>query len=195
MVTTPPLLAFPVNGGVDLSVPEALAAQAFCLRPAISSDLPFLRDLYAGTRERELAQTGWPVAARRAFVDSQFALQHQHYVHHYPQADFLVLEQRGRAVGRYYLDRWVQPPGEDATGPSGYFLLVDITISPALRGRGIGTALIRHSQLQASAAGVGMQLHVYHHNPDARRLYQRLGFVIVADEGPCQRMHWPDDSA
>ncbi|MFO7650337.1 MAG: GNAT family N-acetyltransferase [bacterium] len=62
------------------------------------------------------------------------------------------------------------------TGMSGYVpenILVFVTVTPELRGRGIGRRLIDHSVQQCSGS---VKLHVEYDNP-ARRLYQRIGFT------------------
>ena len=46
------------------------------------------------------------------------------------------------------------------------------------------------SQAQAGVEGCGMHLHVATHNTDARRLYERLGFVVTATEKDYHRMRW-----
>jgi len=61
------------------------------------------------------------------------------------------------------------------TGMSGYVpenILVFVTVTPELRGRGIGRKLIDHSVQQCSGS---VKLHVEYDNP-ARRLYERIGF-------------------
>ncbi|RNF86563.1 GNAT family N-acetyltransferase [Montanilutibacter psychrotolerans] len=185
----PTSLAFPAHRDDGIATPASLTGRGIALRHAQSSDLPYLRELYASTREQELAQVAWPPQARQAFLDSQFALQHLHYVNHFPQAAFLVIEQHGDPVGRYYLQRGDasrahhdEVPGDD--------LLIDISLGPAVRGQGLATALIGDSQRQAARHGRGMQLHVQCDNTGAARLYQRLGFSVVADEGAYQRLRW-----
>jgi len=62
------------------------------------------------------------------------------------------------------------------TGMSGYVpenILVFVTVTPGLRGKGIGRLLIDHSVEQCSG---GVKLHVEYDNP-ARRLYERIGFT------------------
>lgn len=47
------------------------------------------------------------------------------------------------------------------------------------RGRGVGTALLRSAISWASSAGISrIELDVVENNPDAIRLYQRLGFSV-----------------
>jgi GNAT superfamily N-acetyltransferase len=62
------------------------------------------------------------------------------------------------------------------TGMSGYVpenILVFVTVTPDLRGKGVGRKLIDHSLVQCSG---GVKLHVEYDNP-ARRLYERIGFT------------------
>lgn len=173
-VATPSRLApFPPERPDRMTTPVLLAERGFSLRWLRDDDLPWLRDLYATTRAEEMAPVPWPQIAKRAFLDQQFGLQHQHYLAHYGDTDFLAIEQAGRGpVGRYYLQR-----AESAC------LVVDICLFPHLRGSGVGGALIRQSQIEAAALGRGMHLHVARTNPAARRLYERLGFVVTDDSG------------
>src|SRR3546814_6955453 len=79
-------------------------APSLCLRPATEADLPFLRELYAGTRTAELDAVPWPESMRAAFLGDQFALQHRHWLQCYPQAEYLIVERQGQQVGRCYVD-------------------------------------------------------------------------------------------
>jgi ribosomal protein S18 acetylase RimI-like enzyme len=171
---SPPRLApFPPPRPGGMRIPGPLALRGLSLRALHGGDLRWLRDLFATTRIEELAAVPWPDSARAAFIDQQFALQHGHFVRHYAAADFLAIALQGRGpVGRYYIQR---------EAPS--HLVVDICLLPGLRGAGVGSALLRHSQAEAAALGRGMQLHVARWNPAARRLYERLGFIVTDDSG------------
>ncbi|MEE7561037.1 GNAT family N-acetyltransferase, partial [Xanthomonas sp. Kuri4-2] len=149
------------------------------LRAAQDDDVPWLRALYASTRSAELAGVPWTDAAKRAFLDQQFALQHVHYLTHFPEADFLVLATPQAPVGRLYLDRRVSPHA-----------LVDISLMPDWRGQGLGTILVAHAQALAREAGCALALHVMHANPGAHRLYQRLGFVASGSSQTHLAMRW-----
>lgn len=176
----PPRLApFPAERPDRMQTPASLAGRGFSLRAVNDRDLPWLRDLYASTRAEEMAPVPWPEIAKRSFLDQQFALQHQHYLAHFGDTDFLAIERDGRPVGRYYLQR-VAPE----------HLIVDISLFPDQRGQGLGAALIGQSQTEAAALGRGMRLHVNLANPGARRLYERLGFVAGAMEGHHLPMRW-----
>lgn len=175
---------FPPGRGDRLATPGFLRARGIGLRPASDGDLPWLRALYATTRADELARVPWPEAAKRDFLDSQFALQHLHYLNHYGEADFLIIEGDGVSLGRYYLHR-----GEPD------YLIVDISIDPAARNQGIAGALIVQTQRDAAGRGCGVQLHVQIDNSGAQRLYERLGFAAVEQRGGHRRMRWPADQA
>jgi GNAT superfamily N-acetyltransferase len=144
-------------------------------------DLPWLATLYASTREEELRPVPWPESSKQQFLMQQFIAQHRHYLDTYRNAHYLAILWDGQPVGRFYID-------EDGTDD----LIVDISLMPSWRGRGIGAAVIG-CQLQASAArGRGVALHVMQHNHGARRLYERLGFAATeADAGePYLPMRW-----
>ena len=179
MATSLQSAPFPVGRDTCPAVPALLLQRGYTLRPLVQDDLPWLRDLYASTRAEELAEVPWPEAAKRMFLDGQFALQHQHYLAHFSDANFLAIERGGGAVGRYYLQR---NPSHD--------LIVDISLFPAERGSGVASALIAHSQHEACLRGSGMELHVHIGNSAALRLYQRLGFVVGAHQGPHLLMRW-----
>ena len=167
---------------------QALEAAActlgVALRPMTDDDLPFSADLYASIRADELAQTGWPIAAQRAFLDSQHAAQHAHYRQHYAAAARLIIERNGVPVGRLYLF-------EGASDVR----IVDIALLPAARGGGVGGALLDTIRASAAAAGKTVSIHVERANP-ARRLYERQGFRVVdAERGPYDLMEWRADGA
>ena len=147
-------------------------------RPVVDSDHTFLRDLYASVRAAELAPVPWPDAAKRAFLDEQFTLQHQHYVKNYPGADLLLIEQAARPIGRVYVYR---TPAE--------IRLMDIALIEVERGRGIGTALLAELLDEARATHRELTLHVEPESP-AQRLYQRLGFRLIEQRGVYDFLGW-----
>lgn len=156
---------------------------AVVLRAVHEGDLPFLRIVYASTREDELSATNWDDAQKGAFLAMQFDAQHRHYVEHYPGADFLIIEQLGRPIGRLYVDR----------GPY-EIRLMDIALLPEHRGRGLGTRLIAMLLDEARAAGHVVRIHVEQFNP-ALRLYERLGFKRLEERGVYWLMEWMPEPA
>ena len=149
------------------------------LRPVSDADRAFLVELYASTREEELAQVQWADGVKRAFVEQQFGAQDAHYRGNYPGATLDVIEVEGRRAGRLY----VHP------GPSD-IRIMDIALMPEFRGRGIGTSLLRGLIEQADASGRKLSIHVEVNNP-ARSLYDRLGFSPVGEHGVYLLMERP----
>lgn len=168
-----------------MQIPALLAEREYSLRAARDSDLLWLQDLYATTRAAELAMLPWPANAKRSFTDQQFKLQHQHYLLHYPDTDFLVIEHGCVPVGRYYLQR----------NASADYLVVDISLLPEEQGKGIGSELIRQTQRDAQAQKTGIRLHVHQMNPRARQLYERLGFERLNENATHICMRWQPDTA
>ena len=75
------------------------------LRPIAPADEQFLYQVYASTRQEELAQVPWSDAQKEAFLRMQFAAQHLHYQQHYADAAFSILELQGEPIGRLYVAR------------------------------------------------------------------------------------------
>ena len=156
-------------------------APTLSLRDADSSDLPFLRRLYASSRAIELAAIPWPDATRQTFCDSQFDLQHHHYVTNFATANFLIVLQENKPVGRLYLRE-----AEHALS------IVDILLDEAVRGRGLGSALLRRLQQEVREKALdALTLQVLITNHAARRLYERHGFVVESDDAAMRLgMRW-----
>ena len=149
------------------------------LRPIQEEDLEFLLRLYATTRADEMAMvTDWTDEQKEAFVRMQFQAQHAWYQEHYGDAQFDVVLIDGVPAGRLYVHRRAKE-----------IRLVDISLMPELRGRGIGGALLRELMAEAEAAGKPLTIHVEKFNP-AMRLYLRLGFKPIEDRGPYDLMEW-----
>jgi len=147
-------------------------------RPATDDDLPHLAQTYFSTRLEEVAQTRWPAADQVRFLNHQFDAQHRHYRAHYPNAEWLVVERAGTAIGRLYIEEWERE-----------IRLIDIALLPNARGGGIGQALIEDLLEDAAAKGKALSIHVERMNP-AMRLYLRLGFVKVDEHGVYELMEW-----
>jgi ribosomal protein S18 acetylase RimI-like enzyme len=155
MVDTPPV-----------DVPAVAGAVAIALRPMTEDDLPFLRQLHHSIRWDELAPTGWPDEAKLGFLDQQFSFQHRQYVAGFVGAAFSIVLDRGEPIGRFYVDRTTRN-----------LHVIDISLLPEWRGRGLGTALLTGLQDEVRAGRfdrIGLSAAI---DGPARRLYERLGFV------------------
>jgi len=148
-----------------------VSASAVTVRPVTREDDPFLEALFAesmGTLARGLAAL--------------------------PDGGAMLLGQMRRGQ----LESWREAYGEDghavvlvgavpvgrvwtARLGRGEVRLVDIAVLEAWRGRGVGGEVLRRVLAEADAEGRSVVLHVAPGNP-ARRLYGRLGFVVVGGD-------------
>ena len=122
-----------------------------------------------------VATAGDEAAIRRLFVEMLRTIFHTQEVEGYPagyvgrfftggEDEILVAEQAGMVVGFLYLD--------------------DFSVTAACRGQGIGSRLLDMAEEYAAALGLGeIHLHVERDNHGARRLYQRRGFGVLAEQG------------
>jgi ribosomal protein S18 acetylase RimI-like enzyme len=69
----------------------------------------------------------------------------------------------------------IPPPAGDT------YYLGHLGVNPACRGQGLGSALVDHLLAARPASAGPVILDVATTNPDAQRLYQRLGFVVVGE--------------
>ncbi|WP_051341209.1 GNAT family N-acetyltransferase [Azospirillum halopraeferens] len=185
MIVAPstPLPGFPKPRQAPSGEP-VLSIPGYRLRPCRDADLPFLKRLYRHARDAELARTGWPEEMKRAFCEQQFHAQHTDYLRRFPDADFLLILDRRDPVGRLYVDRGLD------------LHLVDISLLPQRRGRGLGTAVLRALRALAMERGGGVVLSVAVDNPRAAALYHRMGFRHRATDDTRHHLRWdPDPSA
>lgn len=152
--------------------------RSIALRDELPEDEEFLRDLYASTRAQELARVPWDDAQKAAFVRMQFQFQRVHYRRCFPDAAFQLILAGDRPIGRLYV----------ASGPEGLNLM-DISLLPEHRNRGLGGELVKQVMREAEARGTPVTLHVELDNP-AQRLYRRLGFRDVETRGAHIFMEW-----
>jgi len=68
--------------------------------------------------------------------------------------------------------------------------LIDIALLPEFRGWGIGTQFLCAFIEEAAAAGKPLRVSVATTNVDAIRLYGRLGFRVIGEDGLYLQMEW-----
>jgi GNAT superfamily N-acetyltransferase len=159
------------------------AAAGLTFRRVTEADVPFLFRVYASTRAEEMAVAPWPDEQKAAFLAMQAHAQHTDYRRNYADADWLVIEHAGEAIGRLYLDR------RERTHH-----IIDIALLTEHRTKGYGSALLQDLLDEAAAAGKPMSIHVETFNP-AMRLYRRLGFVNIEEQGVYALMRWSPPDA
>jgi ribosomal protein S18 acetylase RimI-like enzyme len=141
------------------------------LRSVNDSDEDFLLSVYGSSRAEELAQVPWSAEQKDAFVQMQFSAQTRHYAAEYPQAAHQIICADGTPVGRIYFDQ-----SESA------FHILDITVLPAHRNRGIGSFVLRQLLEEARMAGKPVTIYVENFNPSLS-LFTRLGFQRAEENG------------
>lgn len=145
--------------------------EAYGIRLRSEADIPFLCQLYAQTREDELAPVPWPNHQKQAFLADQFSKQHNHYLQHYPRAKWWVVTYSDTPVGRLYIEQTTQE-----------LRVMDVSLAPSHRNQGLGTGLMHSLLKHADRRQLTVSLHVEPFNP-ALRLYLRLGFVHQETRG------------
>lgn len=148
-----------------MSIPD------YTLRTIKDDDMPFLRKVYASTRQMELDLTDWSEEQKEQFLAMQFNAQHSHYQQHYCDAQFNIIEIDSQDAGRLY--RLDQPHD---------IRIIDITILPEYRNRGIGSLVLNDIIEHGDKNGTPITIHVELNNP-AMSLYRRLGFEPISSEG------------
>jgi len=147
-------------------------------RDATRDDEPFLRMLYASTREEELALVEWPESVLEAYLRLQYDARAADYRRRHPDAVQHLLLVDGEPAGRLWVDRAAEA-----------WHLLDVALLPAFRGLGFGAHCLQRLLAEATAAGVAVQLQVAHENP-ARRLFTRLGFAAQGSDDLSRAMVW-----
>ncbi len=160
-----------------MSLPPSIS-----FRPITDDDRDFLARLYASTRAEEMAMVPWNQAEKDQFLAFQFAAQHTFYQENFKSASFDVILDAGTPVGRLYLDRRADE-----------HRLIDIALLPEQRDSGLGTQLMAQVLADAAAEGKKVRIHVEQNNP-AMRLYKRLGFYQVEDQGVYHLMEWSPEA-
>jgi ribosomal protein S18 acetylase RimI-like enzyme len=148
------------------------------LRPATPDDEAFLCQVYASTREEELALTDWDEAQKAAFIQMQFSAQACFYHENYPGARFQIILADNEPAGRLYTQQQADE-----------IRIMDIALLPRYRGQGLGSHLLGSIMAEAEQVGLPVRIHVEIFNP-AMRLYHRLGFRQIADKGVYHFLEW-----
>ena len=115
-----------------------------------------------------------------AFCRMQYDAQKKEYDARFPDAQYDLILLEGRTAGRFWVGR-----GEEE------IRLLDIIVLPWAQGQGVGTALVRALIEEARASGKRLRHMVFVMNEGARRLYERLGFVVFEEVGGAYlHMEW-----
>lgn len=147
-------------------------------RPVKEEDEEFLLSVYASTREEEMTRVEWSDAQKEAFLRMQFNAQALHYRERYPQASLEVILADDEPAGRLY-----KAVLEDE------IRIIDITLLPRHRGRGIGAPIIRDILNEAASIEKAVRIHVESFNRSLG-LFHRLGFAPIEHNEIYTLMEW-----
>ena len=132
------------------------------IRPARDADLPALE---------------WEGEYRRYRRLYQLAMKEAHQ----GRRILFVAEVSGKIVGQIFVQFSFTRPEFDVGIPTGY--LQSFRIKTEFRNRGIGTSLINRAEDSLRNRGVRRAVvAVAKDNPDALRLYDRLGYIVLAED-------------
>lgn len=141
----------------------------YTLRPAVKGDYDFLYHLIeVCLKEYVDATWGW---------DDDF--QQGYFAEHFDITGCWIILVDGRPAGQ------ITVIAQDQR-----YFISGIYILPQYQNRGLGSALIQDVLTQARKNGRPVTLQVLKANQPARRLYERLGFVITAEKLTHYAMQW-----
>lgn len=153
------------------------------LRPLEEKDAAFIEAVYRTAREAELNLTNWSEYQKNAFISMQSTAQHAEYKTKFPNVRFQVITFNKKNAGRFY-----------TAENENEIRLLDITLLPEFRGKGIGKALLQQLIERSNKMQKKLSLHVEASNP-ILKLYQRLGFIYIKNNGRHYYMEREPDSS
>ena len=142
------------------------------LCPVQADDLEFVAGVFAATRADRFAGAALAPQQLQQLLTQQFGAQQAQYRAQFPQAELSLVLSNDVPIGYFHVDR---------SGKR--YVLVDVALVPKRSGRGVGTQLIGALIDEAFAEGKVVCAHVEKNNQGAWRLYRRLGFRVVDDNG------------
>jgi len=163
-------------------IDELILPTDISLRRVSVQDEPFLWALFGALRA-DLALLPLPAAQVELLMRQQYRFQQQGYANQFPLAESWVIEYQSIPVGKIMLDC-------TATGVH----VIDIALVPECRSRGIGSGvLVAIRGYVGKRAGV-LSLSVDRQNIAAKRLYDRLGFVVCQQTATHDGLQWVSSS-
>lgn len=139
------------------------------LRPATDSDRALLFELHREAFKDHIEKIwGWDENWQRANFAKEFT---------YAATSVIEIEDK---IGGYV---------QTADEPHRIYVL-NIAVSRAFQGQGIGTQILRDLQRKATARNIPIELAVFRTNALALKLYKRLGFRQTGETDTHTKMYW-----
>jgi RimJ/RimL family protein N-acetyltransferase len=162
----------------DSRVYSLLPHERVTTRPATEADVDFLTDAAMAATED---QGRFPADLDRAEYRAGFREWTLEQVRgEVADSSTSVVAAYGADVGRLRVVR-----------ADGLVELAGLQLLPPHQGRGLGTRVVRDLMAEAAASGRTFGLSVEKDNPRARALYERLGLVVVGEDGDEHVMRLP----
>ncbi len=150
------------------------------IRKAIHNDIPAISDLYR-EQFREMAKL-----IPDFIKEGDQSIDFLEKTISNDDSDILVYENDGTVVGFVLLQAKVRPDF-DFMLPGKYCYIMDVIITEAHRNKGFGTALMNSAKDWAKERGCNfINLDVLVNNPEAIKVYEKLGFIPKAQEMYCK---------
>lgn len=154
------------------------------LRPAVDADADFLETVYIESRRNEFDGYGLEDPQLYSLLKSQYEIEERSYRAHFPGVEFFVIIYGKKPVGRFIADL----SGTD-------IVLIEMHILPEFRSLGVGSFVINKYLSEAEKTGKIVSLHVLQTNHRAIKLYERLGFTILINDGMHIAMQWKSEKS
>jgi len=152
-------------------------ANKISFRKVLDKDYDYLLELYNSTRTDVKLYGGHLTHDQKmAFIKSQFELQDAHYKKFNPEADFLIILQKGKPIGRLYTEEL-----ESSVS------IIEMTIQTSERSKGIGSNIINDIIKSAHLKNKEVLICAAKDSQESK-LYEKLGFKFCEDLGPYQKM-------
>jgi ribosomal protein S18 acetylase RimI-like enzyme len=151
------------------------------LRPAAGglSEEAFSYLLFTCNRAAEMALMPISQRDKEFLLQVQFRSMNETYCRSFPKARYDIIELDRWPIGRIVSE--VQP---------NYVYFIDFALLPQAQGLGIGTMVLAAALEEARQLGLPVRLRSFSHNWAAQRLYDKLGFTVVAEEPPQLVLEW-----
>ena len=124
------------------------------------------------------ALSGWSDSQRDAFLQIQFKAQQDQYRLNHPDLNYKVVAREDEVIGQLI-----------SASTDEEIHILDISLLPGFRNRGIGTRLLRGLLEEAMRLKKNVNLQVQINNP-ACHLYQRLGFLDMGGDEVFRQLTW-----
>ncbi len=148
------------------------------VRKASTEDFEFLASLLVlADQDRLAGRDGWE---REQFVDRCRSQTGEEVAGKVANSLTSVVEADGMPVGRLRVVR-----------TSEELYIAGIQVLPEHQGRGIGSKVVRSVIGEGRRKGLPVRREVEKANPDAKRLYMRLGFRVIEDRDTMELMEIP----